>query len=64
VNEVRASGGLVCGASVLSDIDGDKKIGLPEVIYALQCIAGLRDSCACNATLEKVIQVLRVVSGL
>ncbi|OQX24597.1 MAG: hypothetical protein BWK80_19965, partial [Desulfobacteraceae bacterium IS3] len=64
VNEVTASGGLVCGASVLSDIDGDKKIGLPEVIYALQCIAGLRDSCACNANLEKVIQVLRVVSGL
>jgi len=64
VNEVTASGGLVCGASVLSDIDGDKKIGLPEVIYALQCIAGLRDACACNANLEKVIQILRVVTGL
>jgi len=34
------------------------------VIYALQCIAGLRDACACNANLEKVIQILRVVTGL
>jgi|GEM_PF-2059154 len=68
VNETALSGAFgtaVCvSQSSASDCNGDTKIGLEDAVYGLQCISGLRQNCTCNADLAKVIQVLRVLSGL
>jgi len=47
-----------------SDCSGDNKIGLEDAVYGLQCISGLRQNCTCNADLAKVLQVLRILSGI
>ncbi|OQX01387.1 MAG: hypothetical protein BWK80_60040 [Desulfobacteraceae bacterium IS3] len=72
VNEAAGDGGLRMSGSACQNVkiktacdpNADDKIGLEDAVYYLQCIAGLRQNCTCEATLEKVIQLLRILSGL
>jgi len=66
VNEIGVSGAFGTAVCVPqpSDCSGDNKIGLEDAVYGLQCISGLRQNCTCNADLAKVLQVLRILSGI
>jgi outer membrane protein assembly factor BamB len=67
VNETAVSGAfgtVSCDIPLPCDVDGDKKNSLPEAVYGLQCIAGLRQDCTCDVNLGKVIQTLKVLTGL
>jgi len=68
VNETAVSGAFgnaICVSQPsASDCSGDNKIGLEDAVYGLQCISGLRQNCTCNADLAKVLQVLRILSGI
>jgi len=46
-------------AGVLGDIDGDGQVGLPEAVYAIQSLAGIRSPLAKDDALKNIITVAK-----
>jgi len=55
MKDKRSSGSSICSLSSKTD--------LPDAIYGLQCVAGLRQ-CTCQTGLDAIILILRVLAGL
>ena len=47
-------------AGVLGDIDADGQVGLPETIYSLQCLAGLRSPVAIAGNVKVISKYVEI----